>query len=122
MSSFFDGKELTDIRPNVVKPNFHAIKSMVFYNGSFYWTDGDKVLHEIYDQHGKKYHHNKIHFEENHFGGFNLLHPSAQPTPGKQKLHSFNGINIVRKVGKKSILLGKIPYKRHGLYTSPYKK
>lgn len=81
MSSFLDGKDSNNIRPNVVKPNFHAIKSMVFFNGSFYWTDGDKVLHEVYDKHGKKYHHNKIHFEENHFGGFNLLHPSSQPTP-----------------------------------------
>ncbi|GAB1609056.1 proto-oncogene tyrosine-protein kinase ROS-like isoform X2, partial, partial [Argonauta hians] len=81
MSTFLDGEVLTDIRPNVVKANFDNIKSIVYFNGSFVWTDGEKVLKEVYDRHGAKYHYNKIHFKESPFSGFNMFHSSAQPMP-----------------------------------------
>ncbi|CAI9740160.1 proto-oncogene tyrosine-protein kinase ROS-like isoform X2, partial [Octopus vulgaris] len=81
MSTFLDGKGPSNIRQNVVKANFNNIKSIVFFNGSFIWTDGQKVLKEVYDQHGGKYHYNTIHFKESSFSGFNMFHSSAQPMP-----------------------------------------
>uniref|UniRef100_A0A0L8G0C2 Fibronectin type-III domain-containing protein n=1 Tax=Octopus bimaculoides TaxID=37653 RepID=A0A0L8G0C2_OCTBM len=81
MSTFLDGEGPSNIRKNVMKANFNNIKSIVFFNGSFIWTDGQKVLKEVYDQHGGKYHYNTIHFKESSFSGFNMFHSSAQPMP-----------------------------------------
>ncbi|XP_064613642.1 proto-oncogene tyrosine-protein kinase ROS-like [Liolophura sinensis] len=81
LATFLDGSDVSNIRPNVIRPDFHHVVSMVYHQGLFYWTNGNVVLQEEYDPRRKSYRHNSMPFFENHFRGFNMLHPSAQPKP-----------------------------------------
>ena len=82
MSVFVDGTDSKDIREKVFQPNFYHVLSIANYKGLFYWTNGTKVLSEEFDPGFKKYRHNELLFFNNYYRGFNLYHPSAQPTPG----------------------------------------
>ncbi|XP_064629628.1 proto-oncogene tyrosine-protein kinase ROS-like isoform X2 [Lineus longissimus] len=81
MSSSLDGTDLTDIRPNMQRPYFLLVKSLLYFDKLFYWTNGEYFSKEEFDPRNDVYHHNKMFFLERHFLGLNLFHPSAQPKP-----------------------------------------
>ena len=61
---------------------------MVYYAGRFYWISQgethETITMEDIDQ-GVVY-HNDMFFEESHFAGLNVWHPTAQPVPGTARL------------------------------------
>jgi proto-oncogene tyrosine-protein kinase ROS len=81
MSSSLDGTDLTNIRPNMQRPYFLLVKSLLYFDKLFYWTNGEYFSKEEFDPRNNVYHHNKMFFLERHFLGLNLFHPSAQPKP-----------------------------------------
>ncbi|XP_021360876.1 proto-oncogene tyrosine-protein kinase ROS-like isoform X2 [Mizuhopecten yessoensis] len=82
LTSFLDGSGLVDLRKGkVVRPNYHNITSMVFYNGTFWWTNGINVMKEDYDVNRDMFYLNFLPFFTHHYTSFNLYLPTSQPPP-----------------------------------------
>ncbi|XP_069131795.1 proto-oncogene tyrosine-protein kinase ROS-like isoform X3 [Argopecten irradians] len=82
LTSFLDGSGLVDLRKGkVVRPNYHNITSMVFYNGTFWWTNGDDMMKEDYDVNRDMFYLNPLLFFTHHYTSFNLYLPTSQPPP-----------------------------------------
>ncbi|XP_060072088.1 proto-oncogene tyrosine-protein kinase ROS-like [Ylistrum balloti] len=80
LTSFLDGSGQEDLRKGkVLWRNFHNISSMVFYNGTFWWTNGDTVMTEEHDIDSDILYHNSILFFTHHYTSFNLYLPTTQP-------------------------------------------
>ena len=83
MSAYLDGTGIKDIRRgSVARPHFINIESIICYDEKFFWTNGTKVFSEEYDVGNRTYYHNSLLLFEEHFRGFNMLYPKAQPFPG----------------------------------------
>lgn len=83
MSSFLDGSDIKNFREKVVKREFQNMRSMMYYDRAFFWTNGTIVWFEEFDPGFTQYRHNMMLFFFKSYCGLNLLHPKAQPTPGK---------------------------------------
>ncbi|KAK7463223.1 hypothetical protein BaRGS_00038208, partial [Batillaria attramentaria] len=81
MSSFLDGSNVKDFRPNVVSRAYAGITSFIYYDGAFFWTNRRTVWNEEYDPGFSAFHHNNMLIFGDNFNGLNLFHPKAQPTP-----------------------------------------
>ncbi|XP_074649999.1 proto-oncogene tyrosine-protein kinase ROS-like [Tubulanus polymorphus] len=82
MSTSLDGSDLIDIRTNAQRKDFVTVKSLVYYDGKFVWTNGDFLGKEEYDPLNNMYHHTQVYLRrEKYFCGLTLYHPSAQPIP-----------------------------------------
>ncbi|CAC5423207.1 unnamed protein product [Mytilus coruscus] len=80
MSAFLDGTGLLDVRKDkVVQPNYYSIRSMVFYGGVFFLTNGTKLLIEEYNEKIGKFYVNEMYVTK--YSSFNIYHPTAQPHP-----------------------------------------
>lgn len=91
-TSFIDGSDPKDFRTKVVKRAYNGIISMIYYDGVFFWTNGREVWFEEFDPGFSQYRHNNMLFFDKSYSGFNLFHPSAQPTPGKMLYLIFNDV------------------------------
>lgn len=90
LSSFVDGSDIQDIRPDVILPSYKHIISLTGYDNRFYWTNGSEMLSEEFDPRFEKYRHNKLLFFDKYYRGLNMYHPRMQPTPGRVKHWSFS--------------------------------
>ncbi|XP_025097919.1 proto-oncogene tyrosine-protein kinase ROS-like isoform X4 [Pomacea canaliculata] len=81
MSSFLDGSDIKNFREKVVKREFQNMRSMMYYDRAFFWTNGTIVWFEEFDPGFTQYRHNMMLFFYKSYCGLNLLHPKAQPTP-----------------------------------------
>ncbi|CAG2239895.1 Tyrosine-protein kinase Btk29A,Tyrosine kinase receptor Cad96Ca,Discoidin domain-containing receptor 2,Tyrosine-protein kinase receptor TYRO3,Putative neurotrophin receptor LTRK 1,ALK tyrosine kinase receptor,Tyrosine-protein kinase ABL2,Tyrosine-protein kinase abl-1,Tyrosine-protein kinase receptor UFO,Macrophage colony-stimulating factor 1 receptor,Leukocyte tyrosine kinase receptor,Tyrosine-protein kinase receptor Tie-1,Receptor-type tyrosine-protein kinase FLT3,ALK tyrosine kinase receptor homolog scd- len=80
MSAFLDGTGLADVRKDkVIQPNYYSIRSMVYYGGVFFLTNGTKLLIEEYDEKIGKFYVNEMYVTK--YSSFNIYHPTAQPYP-----------------------------------------
>ncbi|XP_050308693.1 proto-oncogene tyrosine-protein kinase ROS isoform X2 [Anthonomus grandis grandis] len=55
-----DGKDIKDIRRNVVQSKLQSVLSLATINKIFYWTDGSNVYNEEHFAPSNLYYHNKI--------------------------------------------------------------
>ncbi|XP_067675199.1 proto-oncogene tyrosine-protein kinase ROS-like isoform X2 [Haliotis asinina] len=81
LSSFVDGSDIQDIRPNVIMPNYEHIISLTGYDNRFYWTNGSEMMSEEFDPRFEKFRHNELLFFDKYYRGLNMYHPRMQPTP-----------------------------------------
>lgn len=44
-----DGKVVIEVRANTKQPRFNNVSSLSMNSGLFYWTDGEEILAEVYD-------------------------------------------------------------------------
>ena len=87
LSIYLDGSDVVDIRPNVQSPDFIEVKSLVYHEGLFYWTNGKKMMAEEYAQRERQYHHNEMLLFNDPYSGLNIWHPLAQRLPGQSTLY-----------------------------------
>lgn len=82
-----DGKNIHDIRidDDIEKSLFNEFKGLVYFNGSFFWTNGKQFFREEYSQDHSKYFHNEFFFpavsNEHDTVAIVILHELLQPIP-----------------------------------------
>ncbi|KAK6171122.1 hypothetical protein SNE40_019378 [Patella caerulea] len=81
IASYFDGSDVQDIRRDVSQGNFSNMLSMTYYDGKFYWSNGNDIIAEEYDKDHNTYRQNGLLFFNKHYSGLNVYHPTVQPTP-----------------------------------------
>lgn len=82
-----DGKNIHDIRidDDIETSLFKEFKGLLYFNGTFFWTNGREFFKEEYSSHLKKYYHNEFFFtavsNEHDLVSIVILHELLQPIP-----------------------------------------
>lgn len=79
-----NGEDSFDIRneETVARiPTFNDVSSLIYFNGTFYWTAGDEIFKEDYHEDYKKFIYNRLPVDGGLFTGAAMLHALSQPYP-----------------------------------------
>ncbi|RZC34249.1 proto-oncogene tyrosine-protein kinase ROS, partial [Asbolus verrucosus] len=104
-----DGKEIMNVRPNVIKSKLQKVVSLATANKIFYWTDGDDIFYEEY--HDSDYFHNSYpDLSARSYKKVIINLQSAQPIPSPvnppTNVQAIFGSNIAKTTWQAPHLLG----------------
>ncbi|XP_044258516.1 proto-oncogene tyrosine-protein kinase ROS isoform X1 [Tribolium madens] len=106
-----DGKEIVNVRPNVIKSKLENVVSLATANKKFYWTNGDDIFYEEY--HNSVYFHNSypdLSLSTKSYKKVIINLQSSQPIPSPvnppTNVQAIFGSNIAKTTWQPPHLLG----------------